>query len=129
MKKLLVPLVLAAGFLAACSDPPPQSGYVVEKQYDDPDTWIYNQPIYNEQCRPVTQTTSSTVNGQTTTRTYTTMQCRSVFSHYVPIPMHDGPHWHLKIRDDKDPKHVGRISVSQTDFDRYAVGDHWPNPR
>lgn len=118
-------VLLAVIVLAGCGSDPIQSGTVQGRLYDDPDSWIYWQPIYGEQCHPETRTS---YNGKTTT-TYTTTVCNSVVISHIPIQQHDPAHWYLKVRDDKDPKHVGKVEVSENTFNAYGVGQHWPDPR
>lgn len=112
MKRLVAAAALAAVALTGCSDPI-ASGTVVRKVYDDPDTWTYWQSTY---CPYF-----STINGVMYTF-YNT--CGGYY-----VTDHDGPHWELRLKDDKDPKHHGWVEVTQEDYGKFTVGSHWPDPR
>lgn len=89
--------------LAGCSDPP-ESGYVEHKQHGDAYTYI-------------------------------TMQCAAydpktfVCTVYVPIVNNMPATWELCLRDDKDPKKTGCREVGEVAWNKYQVGDHYPDPR
>lgn len=68
-----VTLILAVCLIAACGSPPPSSGTVVEKSYDDPDS------IPVTSCSPVGKTTV----------------CHTTW-------INDGPHWRLLIDGDSE---------------------------
>lgn len=107
MKRILALLALAiSGFIIGCGGI--ESGTVVGKEYDDPDSWVYMSPIW----------VPGTCSGTGTTRTCTP----STLTGYIPIPMHDGPHWRLKLRDG-DKK--GRVSVDQETWNHVEIGQHW----
>jgi hypothetical protein len=102
MKKLIAALCIAlAPVIAACSSPP-KSGTVTEKQYKAPFDYTFYQPIMS--CGKYGCTTIG----------------------FIPIPMHEGPHWWVHLQDDKDPKHTGWVEVDQTTYNREEVGAHYP---
>lgn len=128
MKKILIAGLLGGLAIAGCSEPI-KSGTVIDREYDDPDTWTHWQPIYRERCEPRTRTETSYVNGKSQTRTVTRMECRSSVSHHIPVQQHDGPHWRLKLRSDEDVSKKGWITVSQNEYERYTNGMHYPDSR
>lgn len=111
VRKVLLALSLVM-FVAACSDPP-KSGYVVQKNYDDPDDWMYMQPIYSSMC-----------SGNPPT-------CTQFLTGFIPIYGHDGPHWEFRVKDDADPKGKkhGWVEIDQASYDQYEIGMHWPDAR
>lgn len=88
-------LVLA---LAACGAP--DAGRVVEKQYDDADTWIEMRPTYTTTC-----------NAQGI--------CTQQQTGVVPIQHYDPEHWLLKLDDGDDS---GWITVDERTWQNVRVG-------
>lgn len=101
---LIVPLLIA---LVACGDPWEGEGVIVDRNYDDPDTWT--MPGYFTGGT----TSCSTINGTTTCRT-------SPLIWHPPITFHDGPHWQFTLRDAEGKKH--KKGVSQHSFDTCLDG-------
>jgi hypothetical protein len=133
-KSIAVPLVITAMLapLAACSDPPPESGIVVAREYDDPDQWTESVADYAYLPRPYTRTSYNYSSACKCSQAQTTSGVEMV---YTVVSWHnenrsDGPHWKLKIQDDKDPKNLGWVEVTQQDYDnKYMQGYHWPDLR
>jgi hypothetical protein len=132
MKRVLIALAISVA-AAACGHEVDE-GHVVQKKYDDPDTWTTSEPVYTTQCMPQIVTRSRYVagygNNPGRTETYTTTenQCRQVVLYYQSVRHHDGPHWELRIKDDHS-KHRQWKEVTQQDYDNFAIGNHWPDPR
>jgi hypothetical protein len=120
VKRTVVALGLLPIALLGCSKPP-TSGTVTEVQYDDPDIWTTLEPTYMTLCQPVI----TTFNG----RTSTSVQCGQNIVGWHNERHYDGPHWRLKLQDDKDPKHTGWVEVSENVFVKYYVGGHYPDAR
>lgn len=114
MKRQVVTLSMAVLMLAGCGL---TSGTVVEKEYDDPDTW--NATCYRTESRRVTKpvTTTTYVNGKprTTTTTKTVTE-----RHQVPYSCqkHDGEHYILHIKDGDER---GSVNVPAIVYDRCEV--------
>lgn len=110
VRKVVSALLLL--FLVGCSDPP-KSGYIVQKNYDDPDDWSYWQPDYIPICSG------------------NPMQCHQQLVGGHTVYGHDDAHWEFRIKDDADPKGKkhGWIEISQETYDQYDVGMHWPDAR
>jgi hypothetical protein len=87
--------------VTACSSPP-DSGYVISKRYEAPYTYFTNQCVLYD------------------SKTYL---CKVS----VPIPNTEPAHWKLKIKD-PDTSKEGWVEVSQSMYDRYNDGQHWPDP-
>lgn len=111
---ILGALVLLALLLGACGGGI-HEGTVIGRSYDDPDDWLYLQPIPHTMCFPEGKVTSCTT-------TYT----------FIPIPMHDGPHWFLKLEkctvgdgDTRDCEH-GDIEVTEQTYNTVRDGDYYP---
>lgn len=121
MKRVLV-AAAACLALAACGDPI-ESGYVVGKSYDDPDYWTETVDDYAYQCRYEYGYNPSTGEYEFAN----ICKNRHVGSHTER--RYDGPHWYLKIRDDKDQKRTGNVTVSESEYNTTSVGDHWPDRR
>lgn len=115
----LVALLLLAG----CGDPPPESGTVVQKVYDDPDDWTVRVDDYAYGCQYEYGYNPSSGKFELAN----ICKDRVVGSHRER--RHDGPHWEFRVRDDKDPKHHAWVEVGPDIYAAIDVGGHWPDPR
>lgn len=122
--KILLVLSCMSG-VAACSDPPPESGYVVRKVYDDPDDWTTQEPIYQQECGYVYG-----YNWYTGKYDFH-HECNDKKIGERTVPHHDGPHWEFRIKDDADAKgkRHGWVEVDETTYNNFDTGMHWPDPR
>lgn len=114
--------VLLALSITACGEDPVQSGTVIAKQYDDPDHWVERVDDYAYSCQYEY--------GMRPDGTYgfgNICKDRHVGSHSEQ--RYDGPHWRLRVRDDKDSKRKQWVEVSQEEYGRFDRGGHWPDPR
>lgn len=119
MKRALLTLlaIVAALVLSACA---PEQGDVIEKKYVPDREWYSTEPVYVTESYPCTKTRTSTVNGKTTTQTYTTTCTRQAQRgteqryHYSP------EEYRLKIDDGGD---TGWVSVSETTYEDASIGD------
>lgn len=86
MKRLIAAVLV--GLLVAfagCSEPPPDQGVIIAKNYDDPDSWTTGGNYVPGRCA---------YNYSTKTQT-----CYP--GYFTPIIHHeDGPHWRLQIEYD-----------------------------
>lgn len=107
MKRWII--AVAAGLLlAGCSSI--ESGYVMEREYDDPDTWSSMEPVYTTECRSTGGATPST-------------QCSQRLLYYRDVEHYDGPHWRLRLRNNEDE---GWRTVTEREYYEYKIGDHYP---
>lgn len=81
------------------------AGTVAGKEFVPARDWVYLQPNYVTTCggKPLV--------------------CTPHLVGFIPIPMHDPACWRLTLKDG-DSK--GRVCVSREDYDRAALGDHYP---
>lgn len=100
MKRLIISLAILLS-VGACGGDPPKSGEVVNKEYDAAYTY------YNNTCV-----------------SYNKYGCQM----YIPIPTNEPPHWKLKIKDDANSKERW-IEVLPEQYNKYSIGDHWPELR
>lgn len=102
LAKLGAAAVLAALALSGCGGSSVSEGTVIAKEYDDPDSWVYMQPNYMTTC-------SNNV-------------CTQRLIGFTTIPMQDGPHWRLRLKqgDKADWAEVGADV-----FAEYRVGDYY----
>lgn len=111
--------LLAAAVLAGCGGP--SEGTVIEKDYDDPDT--YMGTCYRTEYRTVPVTT--TVNGKTTTR----MQQQSYQQPYS-CQQYDPAHYRLYLREEvgtassRDPQE-GWKNVNERVYMACKVGNYY----
>lgn len=101
--------VLAASMLlVACSDPAPKQGEIVEKRYDDPDSWY--QPGYT-----IRGTETCSGGYGDTPRVCT----RSADIHIPGQWHHDPAHWRLRLKDgDKS----GWVEVPESTYNKVSIG-------
>lgn len=121
MIKRLLAASLAALALAACADPI-ESGYVMRKQYDDPDHWT-------EQVEDTAYTCQYEYGYQADGKYGFGNVCKERTVGYHTEARYDGPHWKLRIKDDKDPDRKQWVEVSQDEYNNYDIGTHWPDAR
>lgn len=95
---------------AACNGV--SAGVVIEKDYDDPDSWVSSRPVYRQQCRSVLR------------RTTYVNDCTQVFSHNETEQHYDGPHWSLRLRA-TDGK-TGWVEVDETTYHDTRIGGRYP---
>lgn len=114
--------LLAVFFLSSCGSEI-KAGTIVDKSYDDPDEWIYMAPIPHESCSM-----------QYDSYSRSTRQSCTTYYTYIPVPMHDGPHWFVKIEancrtDDKGKKKCDHATkeVSESTWNSTKFGD-WYGP-
>lgn len=93
MRRTLVALVF---LLTACGEPWEGEGVVIEKQYDDQDTWY--QPGY-------------TIDGGQSCNTYNGVRtCTDNADTHIPGMWHTDPErWLLKVRDAEDKTHTASV--------------------
>lgn len=120
--KYLLALLLALGFLTACGDPI-ESGTVIAKQYDDPDDWTTREEDSEYSCKYEYGYNPASGNYE-----FANICKDRVTGHHTEYH-HDGPHWRLRIRDDKDSGHKEWIEVSESEYEKFGRGGHWPDPR
>lgn len=125
----LLAMILVA--LAACgTDPPPDSGYVRERRFV-PAHW---EDGYRTEYR--TEVRCGPTIGYDGKTTHT---CRT---ESVPHQVYEAQHewhpdrWSLLLEDCAPPDEDGKRkcrrgwrSVTEAEYDRYAVGNHYPDPR
>ena len=97
-----IALALAVALSAACSDPAPDAGEIVERIYDDADEW-YQPPVH-------IPGSCSTTNGVTT--------CSPGF--HTPGIWHSDPERWLLVLDDGEDK--GAVSVPEAVWSEVRVG-------
>lgn len=120
--RAILSLLVVALFLSSCGDSI-KAGTVVDKLYDDPDDWIVIRPIPHESCSTVYDSYS-----------HSSRQSCTTYYTYIPVPMHDGPHWFVKIEancrtDDKGKKKCDHATkeVSESTWNATKFGD-WYGP-
>ncbi len=102
MRRLLTAVAVLALALTGCGDPP-ESGYVLQKEYSAPYSWTtLNCASYNK-------------NGLCTA--------------YIPVTYNEPAHWRLLLVDDNKQDFQGWRDVDETTYHRYGIGDHYPDPR
>jgi hypothetical protein len=126
-------LVLLIVVLGACYDPPPEKGYVIDKNFN-PAHWesgfeTYYVPEYT--CRSTSRYNPSTGN-------YETGQDCGV-QQVAKQRWEDHHTWHsdswklklkdCQMKDGKEKCRTGWKRVDETTYHQYAVGQHYPNPR
>jgi hypothetical protein len=99
-----VGVALAVVLLAACSPPPPESGYVHSKRHTDAYVWF------------MTVCASTGKYG-----------CTS----YTMIPITEPEHWRLCLIDDKGDRSgtCRNRDVTPAEWHRYDRGQHYPDAR
>jgi hypothetical protein len=120
VKRALI-LALCVLSLAACGKSV-TSGTVVGKEYVAARDWNERVPTYASV--PITQTTCSTVNKQTSCRTSTTMEYRIVGWHNEA--RHSDQRWEVRLRD-KDGNE-GTVQVDQATYERLENGSQYSAP-
>lgn len=105
----LIALALCTA-VAGCSSV--KAGVVIEKAYDDPDTWTSSEPVYRQQCRSVPR------------RTTYVNDCTQVVSYYETVDHYDPPHWRLRLRNAKGD--TGWLDVDQITYHRTRIGARYP---
>jgi hypothetical protein len=126
----LAAAIVAALILVGCGDPPPDSGYVREKRFT-PAHWEDGyRTVYvpTFECHTVTD---SGYDGRISYRQVcgTEMQPRYV---YEPEYEWVGDRWFLRLEncdDGHDKCKRGWRAVDHAAYDRYDVGDHYPDAR
>lgn len=110
MRKILATLAMSAAmalamatvFTACGDDNVLTSGKVIDKRYDDPDTWTELMCVSRD------------------TKTY-------ACTFWMPVDHSDGPHWFLQIQgyDTKEHRHVEWHEVSEAAYSNLHIGDPW----
>lgn len=121
MTKTVVATVLAVLLAAACSSI--DHGMVIGKEYDDPDTWTTNEPVYMQQCHTVMRYRTSYVNGKPVTNYVPEQQCQQQIAYWHDVQHYDGPHWRLRLRDGDDE---GWKGVTEQEYGDYKTGEQYP---
>lgn len=98
VRKAIIALALILP-VGACGGDPPKSGEVVNKQYSA--SYVY----YTSMCV-----------------LYGKYGCQIS----IPVPITEPQHWKLKVRDDANGKERW-VEVLPEQFNRFEVGNHWPN--
>lgn len=120
MKRIVLSL-LAVLALTACA---PDQGDIVKKKYEPAHTWYSTEYEYRTETYSCPKTQTTTVNGKTTTRTYTGTCTRQVQTGSHQVPHYEPERFRLKIDDGGD---TGWVSVPERTYDRAKVGDYYDN--
>jgi len=97
-------VIVAVGLALALDEPPPSSGYVTEKKYTPQSQWVEYVCTVRD--------ASSGMCIMTTAVTHTRPEV-----------------WQLCLRADDDPRRTGCLDVPDRTWDRYEVGQHYPEAR
>lgn len=127
---ILVCIVIA---FSACSDPPPEQGYVTDKRFI-PAHW---EGGYETYYTTEIKCDSRYVSGYGTAPGQYVQECRpEPASHQRYEDHHEfvEDRWQLHLEDckvEKDERKCKRgwRTVSETLYDRYSIGNHYPDPR
>lgn len=127
MRKILVILALA-GIIAGCGDPPPKEGYVRDKRFT-PAHWEDGyRTEYYEDCGYESQYNFSTEKYEMVWDCH--QESRQVYeSHHHWA--HDD--WDLYLEDCKTTDEGKRkcrrgwVDVTEATYERYAIGQHYPD--
>jgi hypothetical protein len=102
VKKLVAALVLAGALTTCGEDNVLTSGTIIEKEYDDPDTWWSTQCVV-----------------------YKNGLCQVS----VPVQNTDPPRWSIRIKGNHNGDIVTEWhSVDPTEYNSLSVGDTWGIP-
>lgn len=105
--------LLGLGFLTGCT---PSAGTVIAREYDDPDTWMANEPIEHYGCLY-----EYGYNWQTGKYEYANI-CKYRTVGYRLVERTDEAHWKVKISDGEDS---GWVEVDEDTYNRLTVGTYY----
>ncbi len=122
--------LLAAFALGSCShEPPVESGYIRERKFE-PAHW---EGGWRTEYRIQTRCRSTSINGK-----YTSQCGPESVAHQVWEDQHEwiNDRWKFKLEecvkekeDEKQTCRSGWRSVTELEYERYRLGQHYPNPQ